>query len=535
MAAAPQEVQTSLTDTDTHSGTTSGSPVHTQSAAEPHQRNSNPKTPSSPHPGSPKTSLFSALLSQPPALPPTASHTSMSEEPLSPPDEPSPPGNSCKQDRPATDSGIEACDLTSLLEQFEETQAKEARVCIQPKPVLCGSAFNQVQDASSETKSTSPSFIKPPESLETPETSRTQITPQQDPDLQSLGDEVVPEPLCTETIQSSQQDPPRRTPPPPKAIQIIHPRPLPSKRTHMSSTESPVARLPPHVFSYVSFEHDYCEPVGHPPTPQQNSSKDPRHLAAPQQNRSKDPRHPEQTNRAGSEASTEEALQTPPCSLPTPPPSPPVRGRRKRRYRSRSSRSDSSSCSSSSSSSSCSSACRSPKRPRLHRQSSQSSSCSSSPSSIDSPPRRNRLSYSKSRSSRSISRSWSQSRSPSRSPSPSQYACRRRWRDVCRESRRIRREHEIRMQKLRAIDERRVVYVGRIRTTMTHEELRDRFAQFGNVECVSLHFRDRGGPLRLCHLLQHGRCFLLPSIMAVSYGSPTSCHSTSALGKKTVL
>ncbi|MEQ2217607.1 hypothetical protein XENOCAPTIV_016435, partial [Xenoophorus captivus] len=41
-------------------------------------------------------------------------------------------------------------------------------------------------------------------------------------------------------------------------------------------------------------------------------------------------------------------------------------------------------------------------------------------------------------------------------------------------------------------DERRVVYVGRIRRTMTHDELRERFSQFGEVECVSLHFRDGG-------------------------------------------
>lgn len=41
-------------------------------------------------------------------------------------------------------------------------------------------------------------------------------------------------------------------------------------------------------------------------------------------------------------------------------------------------------------------------------------------------------------------------------------------------------------------DERRVVYVGRIRRSMTHDELRERFSQIGEVECVSLHFRDRG-------------------------------------------
>ena len=41
-------------------------------------------------------------------------------------------------------------------------------------------------------------------------------------------------------------------------------------------------------------------------------------------------------------------------------------------------------------------------------------------------------------------------------------------------------------------DDRRVVYVGRIRRTMTHEELRERFSLFGEVENCSLHFRDRG-------------------------------------------
>ncbi|MEQ2282308.1 Peroxisome proliferator-activated receptor gamma coactivator- protein 1 [Ameca splendens] len=61
-----------------------------------------------------------------------------------------------------------------------------------------------------------------------------------------------------------------------------------------------------------------------------------------------------------------------------------------------------------------------------------------------------------------------------------------------KESRKCNREHEMRIQKLKAIDERRVVYVGRIRRTMTHDELRERFSQFGEVECVSLHFRDGG-------------------------------------------
>lgn len=37
-----------------------------------------------------------------------------------------------------------------------------------------------------------------------------------------------------------------------------------------------------------------------------------------------------------------------------------------------------------------------------------------------------------------------------------------------------------------------MVYVGRICGSMTHDELRERFLQFGQVECVSLHFRETG-------------------------------------------
>ena len=37
-----------------------------------------------------------------------------------------------------------------------------------------------------------------------------------------------------------------------------------------------------------------------------------------------------------------------------------------------------------------------------------------------------------------------------------------------------------------------MVYVGRICRSMTHNELRERFSQFGEVEFVSLHFRERG-------------------------------------------
>lgn len=51
---------------------------------------------------------------------------------------------------------------------------------------------------------------------------------------------------------------------------------------------------------------------------------------------------------------------------------------------------------------------------------------------------------------------------------------------------------EVKKCKEKAIEERRVVYVGRIRGTMTQKELRERFSFFGEIEECTLHFRDQG-------------------------------------------
>lgn len=51
---------------------------------------------------------------------------------------------------------------------------------------------------------------------------------------------------------------------------------------------------------------------------------------------------------------------------------------------------------------------------------------------------------------------------------------------------------EVKRRKEKAIEERRVVYVGRIRGTMTQSELKDRFSYFGEIEECTLHFRDHG-------------------------------------------
>uniref|UniRef100_A0A672QTM4 PPARG related coactivator 1 n=1 Tax=Sinocyclocheilus grahami TaxID=75366 RepID=A0A672QTM4_SINGR len=125
------------------------------------------------------------------------------------------------------------------------------------------------------------------------------------------------------------------------------------------------------------------------------------------------------------------------------------RGHSKRRYRARSSSSSESSSESSSSS----------------RSRSRSSSRSFS------PPRRRRYSYSSSHSG-----SWSRSRSRSRSRSSDighrRWKSHRRWPHVS--------------------EERRIVYVGRIRGSMTCKELKERFSFFGEIEECTVHFRENG-------------------------------------------
>ncbi|KAM9362970.1 uncharacterized protein ABDE67_011853 isoform 2-T2 [Symphorus nematophorus] len=465
----------------------------------------------------PKTQLSPSQVDSPLPVKETLPEVSPSK---SPPEEPLPTLQfGCRVQSATADSGIEAPDLTSLLEQFEETQAKEESVEPPVEP------------------------LQPLSTSDQPETLRNL------PPLQTLEGVDIPEPLGTEIILSTQQDlPARRKNPPSKAIQIIDPRPLPSKKTHSNLQEFSAVLASLDVYSSISSDHDYCGPVDRSLTQRvrapklkdvsktsdevqmtthesatteckqtstgevnttiiravNNSAMSmiqhlPQDPTTKSDTRVSTARVPSLSDTAATELDCGSAAEdkTAPCTLPTPPPSPPVRGRDRRRYQRRSPRSDSSSssCSSSSSSSSSSSASRSPKRRRCHHKRSESSSCSSSPSrSISrSPTRRYRWSYCRSRCSRSRSRSWSQSRSPSRSRSPSPRICRGRWRDVySRESRKLRREHEIRIQKLKAIDERRVVYVGRICRSMTHSELRERFSQFGEVECVSLHFRERG-------------------------------------------
>ncbi|CAL9700667.1 unnamed protein product [Knipowitschia caucasica] len=447
-----------------------------------------------------------------------------------------------------TSSGIEASDLTSLLEQFEETQAKEEGGSESAAQVNTRHLSKLDRSASNAVLLTNP--------VSTPNTA-LHMSPTKEHSSTSPAQNrfKIPEPFGTEVILSTREQPVKRKGPPVKAIQIIDPRPMPFKRTHTTQVESTF--IFPHVYSAILSDHDYCSvSVGNgqsklnqtesidineantkaPDSCPKQTSEVVALITSAETNAPKEgptkALAPQPTLLTGGAKKLNCDIRMESCMVPpTPPPSPPSRdpdgtsleprdqdrttleptdrdgtspehgdrdrtspvprGRSRKSYRRRSR-----SSSSSSSSSSCSSAgSPSPNRKR-HYWSSESSSCSSSSSrsASRSPPRRRRH-FSRTRFSRSRSSSWSEPRSRSRSYSPQPRVKRRRLEDVCsssRQSRKLIREEEIRTQKLRAIDERRVVYVGRIRRTMTHEELRDRFVQFGDVESVSLHFRDRG-------------------------------------------
>ncbi|XP_027707987.1 peroxisome proliferator-activated receptor gamma coactivator-related protein 1 isoform X1 [Vombatus ursinus] len=130
-----------------------------------------------------------------------------------------------------------------------------------------------------------------------------------------------------------------------------------------------------------------------------------------------------------------------------------------------------------------------PKRWRRYRSRCSRSTRSSSRSSCDSwGPSRRRSSSSSSSSSPSSSSSSSQSRS--RSPSPRRRSNRRRRYDYYDSQDHYQRQKIL--QKERAIEERRVVFIGKIPGCMTRSELKHRFSVFGEIEECTIHFRFEG-------------------------------------------
>ncbi|XP_073729223.1 uncharacterized protein pprc1 [Misgurnus anguillicaudatus] len=412
--------------------------------------------------------------------------------------------------------GIEASDLTSLLEQFEESQSKEeqsvAEVCGRAAAVGNSSFEPQVKTKALEkTKNHDLG-------------STAGLTPPATPPHQ-MWKPVAPVALLEKTRKL---DITKTTPN--KVIQI-EPRPLPSNKLRSKPpTTTTTGQIQP-----FSLDHDYCLP---PKEPQQNevgnrwnvkqqpsiiiktvelsSNKVPQHSIPKTPSVTEEP--PKNPSLSQSSVDKRDALKSSVLETPDASPNRPdcessllteakgnqtislsysesssrqcqqKRGRSRRRYRARSS-------SSSQSSSASSSRSRSPPRKRYRsssRSSSSSRSCSRSSSRSYSPPRRRRYSYSSSRSG-----SWSRSRSRSRSRSSDLHG-RRHWRSNrspnqrsgCRYSRSH--SEDSRRRKEKAIEERRIVYVGRISGNMTRKELKERFSFFGEIEDCTVHFRENG-------------------------------------------
>ncbi|CAK6979016.1 peroxisome proliferator-activated receptor gamma coactivator-related protein 1 [Scomber scombrus] len=434
--------------------------------------------------------------------------------------------------------GIEAADLTSLLEQFEETQAKEEQ-CV---PEVSGRAA-AVGNSSVEV---APEKTVVDRVRANDLSSTAALTPPATPPHQMW------KPLAPVALLGKSKAAEATKPSPSKVIQI-EARPLPSVRSRSKPTPAAATVAP----ELACMDHDYCLPnigaasgeqgkrwnvkqqsfITIKPIKQANATTTKTSPAAPES--------PPQstingavTTRAqefplteplayridGMESSS--VLETPDASparqendatdkqgvlrqgsfgrsyrrqTASRTPSPIERtGGRSRKRRSRRSPSAVSSGSESDSHSSRSrSNSRSPSKKRYRPRHSESSSSSSSrsssrssPSVSRSPPRRRRYSYSSSRSG-----SWSRSRSRSKSPHRrDQWNRNRRLQSPSYGSGCGQRENaeEVKRRKEKAIEERRVVYVGRIRGTMTQRELKDRFSLFGHIEDCTLHFRDQG-------------------------------------------
>ncbi|XP_023672764.1 uncharacterized protein [Paramormyrops kingsleyae] len=443
--------------------------------------------------------------------------------------------------------GIEATDLTSLLEQFEETQAKEEHTV----PEVSGRAAVVGNSGKPVERSVLPDLA-----------STAGLTPPATPPHQTW------KPLTPVALLAKPK------PSPTKAIQIINPRPLPPSKPRSKPPAQAIA--PTHHPAFA--DHDYCRPSEGPaptepasaiciqqqpgvavlpvrgtvsaPTPQCAfpmgvSAKPLDHRTQPEAKAHpvigsvllSPEASPSRTEPIPQEAGLVKSRSS--AYRPSGHPDRPAvheRGRSQRRYRARSpspssnSSSESSSCSSSESRSQSRSQSRSTSPPRKRfcsrsrrsGSSSSSSSRSSSRSQSRSPPRRRCGSYSSSRS-RSCSRSRSRSPCWRRASHSPNYRHNYRY-----NSREAHQPQDVNDRKQKAIEERRVVYVGKIRGSMTRKELKERFSLYGEIEDCTLHFREHGdnygfvtyyntkdafsaiengGKLRQCNELPFDLCF----------------------------
>ncbi|XP_041124703.1 peroxisome proliferator-activated receptor gamma coactivator-related protein 1-like isoform X2 [Polyodon spathula] len=432
--------------------------------------------------------------------------------------------------------GIQACDLTSLLEQFEETQAKEQH-CV---PEVCSRAA-AVGNSGSE-----------------PQMDRKVLDRVRGPELASTAGLTPPatpphhmwKPLAPVSLLRKPKLPEGPKLSPAKAIQIIDPKPLPHGKTCTKLPSSLAPSLPSENPSFA--DHDYCLSGTEPACvekgrcwnvkQQRSITIKPIEQCAPAGCPRKCAVQP--LDRRTLSGSVLLSPDSSPCRLETDTaprdstafsssrhlcyysPEKSKRGRARRRSHTRLSSSSESDSSRSRSSSPLT------KRRRRYRSWRSQSSCSAS-SSLHFRQRRRAHSHCSSRSgswsrsscsARSRSGSWSRSSSSahsrsgswsrssssarsrsgswSRSPSPCSRSSSRR-RDGRRRpgydchnsynSRdRVHRQELRNRRKEKAIEERRVVYVGKIRSGMTRKELRERFSVYGEIEECALHFREEG-------------------------------------------
>ncbi|XP_073408980.1 peroxisome proliferator-activated receptor gamma coactivator-related protein 1 isoform X2 [Dendrobates tinctorius] len=451
------------------------------------------------------------------------------------------------------ESGIEATDLTSLLEQFEKSEAKEEeRLPQSPDRLAVGnSGTGKTLEKKVHEKQLAPELVN-----------TAGLTPPATPPHQLWKSVVTGSSIGKSRTLHGQE----KTFSPLKTVKLIAPKPLPQSRLKSRSVvPSPAVAVPPvHV---ASGDHDYCilpsqeaenkataTPssasceegsrwnVKHHPNiiikPIVQFNKRQQHKACPK------PPAPSAPSAVSNQSTTcgpvqpiapcdsirkantdpldhrtkvmaELAVASAPASVLMSPDSSPCRSengesrtdvkradassrralRCYRKYkaspspqkslRDRSSVSRSGSRSSSSSSSRSLSGSPASKRRRTSRYRSRSRRRSRSSS---------RSSYGTSGSSRSSScssRSCTPSSSRSRSRSVSPYGRRCRSRSRRYESRESYNRRKM-FHKERAIEERRVVYVGKINSLMTRSELSRRFSVFGEIEECTIHFREEG-------------------------------------------
>ncbi|XP_068255847.1 peroxisome proliferator-activated receptor gamma coactivator-related protein 1 isoform X2 [Nyctibius grandis] len=451
--------------------------------------------------------------------------------------------------------GIEATDLSSLLEQFEKSEAKKEVAPVQPPEDRRRAGSSRPEPQQDK---------KPPDSLQASELANVAgLTPPATPPHQLW------KPLPAVSLLAKAKSPgsvPQEGPR--KTTKLTKAKPLPpSKLQGKSPASAPASSAPSHV---CSGDHDYCilgvaqppesngSPSTQPPTEGGSrwnvkhhrditikpiSSLTKRTLDQPKPTPAAPPttvgpsQEPLGTaclapldyrtsvpNKATTGCSSpptsvllspaaspcrDQEMRTPSAQpsraaakrslrcyrRPRDSPSPSAgswRAGRSRGSRSFSSSSDGASESSSSSSSSSSrsrSRSFSPPPKRWRRYRSRCSHSSSSRSSCGSCGRSRDRSSSSSSTSSYSSRSTSRSQSRSRSPSPRRRS--NRWRRYSYDAQDHYQRQRI-LQKERAIEERRVVFIGKIPSRMTRSELRHRFSVFGDIEECTLHFRSEG-------------------------------------------